>query len=189
MSSQAGPARKPSRLLVALPLLVFAALAGIFLLQLFSGRDISKVPSALIGEPAPKTVLPPLMPELPGMDTGTFAGKVTLVNVWGSWCGPCREEHPVMMALGEDARFDLVGFNYKDKPDNARRFLSDLGNPYAAIGTDEAGRSAIDWGVYGAPETFVIGKDGTIRYKFVGPLSPDTAATVLMPEVEKALAE
>jgi cytochrome c biogenesis protein CcmG/thiol:disulfide interchange protein DsbE len=174
---------------VLLPLLVFLGLAGLFLLQLLSGRDEAEVPSALLGLPAPQTNLPALEgSNLPGLDSKTFAGKVTLVNVFASWCAPCREEHPVLLALSQDKRFVMAALNYKDEPQNARRFLGDLGNPFQAIGVDEAGRTAIDWGVYGVPETFVIGKDGKIAYKHVGPLTPDTAQTLLLPAIEKALA-
>ncbi|MES0030342.1 DsbE family thiol:disulfide interchange protein [Mesorhizobium sp. M0040] len=181
------PARR--RLIVLLPLLVFLGLAGLFLAQLLPGHDVSEVPSALIGLPAPQTNLPALEgTNLPGLDSKQFAGKVTLVNVFASWCAPCREEHPVLLALSQDRRFVMAALNYKDQPENARRFLGDLGNPFQAIGVDEAGRTAIDWGVYGVPETFVIGKDGKIAYKHVGPLTPDSARTLLLPEIEKALA-
>ena len=180
---------EPRRWLAILPLLVFMALAGIFLAQLLSGRDNTTVPSALIGQPAPDTPLPPLEGvDLPGFEPSALAGKVTLVNVWASWCVPCRQEHPVLMDLAKQGRVDIVGFNYKDKPENARRFLADLGNPYSALGTDETGRAAIDWGVYGIPETFLIGKDGNIAWKHVGPFDPQNVATTLMPEIEKALA-
>ena len=183
------PAPPRRRLIVLLPLLVFLGLAGLFLLQLLSGRDEAAVPSALIGLPAPQTNLPALEgSNLPGLDSKAFAGKVTLVNVFASWCAPCREEHPVLLALSQDKRFVMTALNYKDQPENARRFLGNLGNPFQAIGVDEAGRTAIDWGVYGVPETFVIGKDGKIAYKHVGPLTPDSAQTLLLPEIEKALA-
>lgn len=190
MTTEIQPERPPvNKLFVLLPLLVFVALAGIFLAQLLSGRDISAVPSALIGEMAPRTNLPPLegMP-LSGLDSTKFPGKVTLVNVWASWCAPCREEHPVLLALAEDKRFDIAGLNYKDRPENARRFLGELGNPFTAIGVDQAGRTAIDWGVYGVPETFLVGRDGKILFKHVGPLTVDGARRVLLPEIEKALA-
>jgi len=177
------------RLFVLLPLLVFLGLAGLFLSQLLSGRDASEIPSALIGLPAPQTNLPPLEgANLPGLDSKSFAGRVTLVNVFASWCAPCREEHPVLLGLSQDKRFTLAALNYKDQPENARRFLGDLGNPYQAIGVDPAGRAAIDWGVYGVPETFVIGKDGKIAYKHVGPLTPDSVKALLLPQIEKALA-
>jgi cytochrome c biogenesis protein CcmG/thiol:disulfide interchange protein DsbE len=181
--------RPPRRLIVLLPLAVFLALAGIFLMQLLSGRDISEVPSALIGQPAPMTDLPPLKGgSLPGLDSKQFAGRVTLLNVFASWCAPCREEHPVLLALAQDKRYALVALNYKDKPENARRFLGDLGNPFSAIGVDGAGRTAIDWGVYGVPETFLIGKDGKIAYKHVGPMTPDSVRNQILPQIEKALA-
>jgi cytochrome c biogenesis protein CcmG/thiol:disulfide interchange protein DsbE len=183
------PSPSRRRLFVLLPLLVFLGLAGLFLSQLLSGRDASEIPSALIGQPAPQTNLPPLEgSNLPGLESKSFAGKVTLVNVFASWCAPCREEHPVLLALSEDKRFTLAALNYKDRPENARRFLGDLGNPYQAIGVDPAGRTAIDWGVYGVPETFVIGKDGKIAYKHVGPLTAESVKTLLLPQIEKALA-
>ncbi|WP_274627162.1 DsbE family thiol:disulfide interchange protein [Arvimicrobium flavum] len=195
MSADAGqPAEdgrpKPRRsLFVVLPLLIFGALATVFLAQLLSGRDISTVPSALIGQPAPQTKLPPLEGSgLPGLESDAFKGKVTLVNVWASWCAPCREEHPVLMALSQDKRFAVAGMNYKDKPENARRFIGDLGNPYDAIGVDQSGRTAIDWGVYGVPETYVVDRNGTILYRHVGPITPQAASSRLMPEIEKALA-
>ncbi len=187
--SREAPGPAPRRLFLLLPLGLFLALCGVFLMQLLSGRDISEIPSALIGEPAPATRLPPLPgTNLPGLDSGEFAGKVTLVNVFASWCVPCRDEHPMMMELGRDGRFSLAGLNYKDKPANALQFLSELGNPYTAIGTDDNGRAGIDWGVYGVPETFVVGRDGRIAYKHVGPLTPASVTDRLMPEIEKALA-
>ncbi|MCT7376513.1 DsbE family thiol:disulfide interchange protein [Chelativorans salis] len=193
MTTDQERAQKPRRLilfLLLLPLVVFLALSAVFLMQLFSGRDTSVVPSALIGQPAPRTELPPLEGmDLPGLSPGDFQGNVTLVNVWGSWCLPCRDEHPFLMQLGEDERIRLVGLNYKDRPENARRFLGELGNPFDAIGVDQSGRAAIEWGVYGVPETFLVGPDGTIRYKHVGPFTPRSLKNDLMPEVEKALAE
>ena len=182
-------ARRGPRLIVLLPLLIFLGLAAIFLMQLLSGRDIAAIPSALIGQTAPETTLPPLEgTNLPGLASKDFAGRVTLLNVWASWCAPCREEHPVLLGLSQDKRFTLAGLNYKDQPENARRFLGDLGNPFGAIGTDQTGRTAIDWGVYGVPETFVIGKDGKILFKHVGPLTQRSVASELMPQIEKALA-
>src|SRR5687768_5032391 len=157
---------KPRRFIVLVPLLLFLGLAALFLMQLLSGRDVAEIPSALIGQPAPETNLPPLEGmALPGIASRNFAGKVTLVNVWASWCAPCREEHPILLALSQDKRFGIAGLNCKDAPENARRFLGSLGNPYSAIGVDQAGRAAIDWGVYGVPETFLVGKDGEILFK------------------------
>lgn len=172
-----------------LPLAVFMALAGIFLLQLLSGRDASVVPSALIGAQAPATNLPPLENStLPGIDSASFEGQVTLVNVWASWCVPCRQEHPYLMAVGQDERISIAGINYKDRPENARRFLGELGNPFDSIGVDNSGRTAIDWGVYGVPETFLVGRDGTVLYKHVGPFSDTSFRDELVPAIEAALA-
>ncbi len=179
----------PRRWVVLLPLAIFVALAGVFLLQLMSGRDTSIVPSALIGQPAPKTELPPLAGSgLPGLSTEAMKGRLTLVNVWASWCVPCRAEHPILMDLAKDTRFDVVGFNYKDKPENALKFLRDLGNPFASLGADEKGRAAINWGVYGVPETYLVGTDGTILWKHVGPFTPTDVTERLYPQIEKTLA-
>ncbi|MCG6205719.1 DsbE family thiol:disulfide interchange protein [Rhodopseudomonas sp. HC1] len=180
--------------LVVLPVLVFAGLAVLFWFRL-GDRDISKIPSVLIGREAPQTVLPPLEElardgtPVPGIAPALFAGKVSVVNVWASWCVPCHDEAPLLTALGDDRRIQIVGINYKDKPDNARRFLGRYGNPFAAVGVDANGRAAIDWGVYGVPETFVVGRDGRIAYKLVGPITPDNLDKILKPEIEKALAK
>jgi cytochrome c biogenesis protein CcmG/thiol:disulfide interchange protein DsbE len=124
---------------------------------------------------------------VPGLASGDLAsGRVSVVNVFASWCAPCRDEHPVLTKLAQDPRIRLVGINYKDDAENARRFLGRLGNPYAAVGVDPKGRAAIDWGVYGVPETFVVAGDGTIRYKFVGPLTDEAVTNVLGPEIDKA---
>ena len=165
------------RVLYLLPVAVFTALAGLFLLRLFAG-DPSRVPSALIGRPVPAFVLEPLAglaqagQPVPGLSDADLKGRVTIVNVWASWCVPCRQEHPVLVELAKDPALRVVGINYKDNPENARRFLGALGNPFAAVGADQTGRAAIDWGVYGVPETFVVGPDGTIRHKHIGPLLP-----------------
>jgi cytochrome c biogenesis protein CcmG/thiol:disulfide interchange protein DsbE len=172
------PATAPSgRKWLLLPALAFAVLAAIFLLRIDQSRDsggnISKLPSALIGKPAPATALPPLQGlNLPGLDPALFKGGVTLVNIFASWCGPCRDEHPELLELAKRNDIRLIGFNYKDKDENARRFLGSLGNPYMAVGVDPSGRAGVEWGVYGVPETFVIAPDGTIAYKHVGPITP-----------------
>ncbi|MGF7008271.1 DsbE family thiol:disulfide interchange protein [Aminobacter sp. BE322] len=189
MSTETENPPRPRKLFILLPLLLFLALAGVFLAQLLSGRDLAVVPSTLIGQAAPKTELLPLEGvSLPGLNSADFIGKVTLVNVWASWCAPCREEHPVIVELSKDQRVTVAGFNYKDKPENARRFLGELGNPFDVLGVDPKGRSAIDWGVYGIPETFLVGKDGKVAFKHVGPMTPESVRATLMPEIEKALA-
>jgi cytochrome c biogenesis protein CcmG/thiol:disulfide interchange protein DsbE len=178
--------------LMSLPLIAFAALAAIFWFQLGSG-DPSRIPSALIGHPAPQTPLPPLQGLLdngapvPGLDPATFKGKVSVVNVWASWCIPCHEEAPLLTELAKDKRLQLIGINYKDAADNARRFLGRYGNPFGMVGVDGNGRAAIEWGVYGVPETFVVGREGTIVYKLVGPVTPDNINSVLKVEIDKAL--
>ena len=183
---------RSSRWLMALPLVVFAALAAIFWFRLGSG-DPSRIPSALIGRPAPQTVLPPLEgladngAAIPGLDPAIFKGKVSVVNVWASWCVPCHDEAPLLTELGRDKRLQIVGINYKDAADNARRFLGRYGNPFGIVGVDVNGRASIEWGVYGVPETFIVGREGTIVYKLVGPVTADNINTVLRTEIDKAL--
>ena len=197
-TSQGGASqqRTPWRriVLMALPLAGFLGLCVLFWFRLGDG-DPSRIPSALIGRPAPQTTLPPLeglvnsAGPVPGLDPGLFKGKVSIVNVWASWCVPCHDEAPLLTALGQqDKRLQLVGINYKDAPDNARRFLGRYGNPFGIVGVDGNGRAAIEWGVYGVPETFIVGRAGTIVYKLVGPITPENIDTVLKPEIEKALA-
>jgi cytochrome c biogenesis protein CcmG/thiol:disulfide interchange protein DsbE len=125
---------------------------------------------------------------MPGIDPADFKGAVTLVNVWASWCVPCHDEAPLLEAVASDKRIRLVGINYKDQPDNARRFLGRYGNPFAAAGADQNGRASMEWGVYGVPETFIVGRDGTIAYKLVGPITAANLAGIVKPEIEKALA-
>jgi len=186
------PAKRRNVLLL-LPLVIFLALAALFLFRLGSG-DPSRIPSALIGHPVPPTKLPPIEgltrdgKPVPGISNATFAGAVTIVNVWASWCVPCHDEVPFLDRLGKDKRIQLVGINYKDAADNARRFLNRYGNPFAAAGADTNGRTVIDWGVYGVPETFLVGRDGKIAYKLVGPIDANNLARVLEPEIAKALA-
>jgi cytochrome c biogenesis protein CcmG, thiol:disulfide interchange protein DsbE len=194
--SGATPSERPSTMrrgiLVLLPLLVFLGLAALFYMGLRDG-DPSILPSALIGKPMPKTDLPPIAglvrdgKPVAGLNDATFKNKVTLVNVWASWCVPCHDEVPFLEQLSHDKRFQLVGINYKDAPDDARRFLGRYGNPYAASGADRSGRESINWGVYGVPETYVIDRSGHITYKLVGPVSAANLQGALMPAVEKAL--
>jgi cytochrome c biogenesis protein CcmG/thiol:disulfide interchange protein DsbE len=173
-----------------LPIVVFAGLAVLFVVGL--GRDDpSRVPSVLIGKPAPEFDLPPLEGltrqgrPVPGFATADLRGQVTLVNIWASWCGPCRDEHPHLMTLSEMDGVRLVGINYKDEPENARRFLGALGLPYAAVGVDRKGRTFVDWGAYGVPETFLVDGDGVIRYKYIGPITPQALTETLLPRIEE----
>ena len=193
MTTQTGEtAPRTRRWLVVLPLIGFGVLAALFLLRLY-GEDPSRIPSALIGRPAPQTTLPALDgptrdgAAVPRLDPAVFKGKVSVVNVWASWCVPCHDEAPLLTELGKDKRLQLVGINYKDVPENARRFLGRYGNPFSVVGVDGNGRASIEWGVYGVPETFIVGRDGTIVYKLVGPITPQNVDRVLKAEIEKAL--
>lgn len=180
------------RILVLLPLIAFIALAALFFYRLGTG-DPARLPSALIGRPAPTIGLPGVPglerdgKAVPGVSNAIFQGAVSLLNVWASWCVPCHDEAPFLEQLSKDKRIQLIGINYKDTPDNARRFLNRYGNPFVATGRDETGRASIDWGVYGVPETFLIGRDGRIAYKLVGPITAENFGRTLVPEIEKAL--
>lgn len=179
----AAPSRR--NLLLLVPFALFTALAALLFFRLGAG-DPTRLPSVLIGKPAPALLLPPLAGiQLPGVEPEKFNGQVTLVNVWASWCVPCRDEHPFLVKFAADKRISIVGINYKDGEENAREFLARLGNPYRAIGVDRAGRAAIEWGVYGVPETFLVGRDGKILYKQIGPID-DHSFALLMKEIEKA---
>lgn len=194
MSGDVAPQDGKRRLGIYLPLILFGALALLFLFRLFAG-DPQRLPSALIGKPAPRTelaALPGLVragQPVPGMVVGGSSRDVVVLNVFASWCVPCRDEHPSLMDLAETMKGKAVriaGLNYKDRPDAALKFLVELGNPYSEVGVDAGGRAGIEWGVYGVPETFVIRPDGIIAFKHVGPLSPDKLRKILIPEIEKA---
>lgn len=174
------------------PVAIFAAVAGLFLVALQKG-DPSKIPSALIGKPAPAVALSPVEglgkpgAPLPGFATADLAkGRPAIVNFWASWCVPCVEEHPQLMALAKRTGVALYGINHKDQPANARRFLERYGNPFLAVGADANGRAAIEWGVYGMPETFIVDGQGRIAYKHVGPISPEALEKRILPALAKA---
>jgi cytochrome c biogenesis protein CcmG/thiol:disulfide interchange protein DsbE len=182
-----------TRILILAPVVLFVALTSLLFVRLYAG-DPSKVPSALQNKPVPEfalEALPGLSGEngpVPGFDTASLkTGEVTLVNVWASWCIPCRDEHPYIDALSQDPRFRMFGLNYKDQPDNARRFLGRYGNPFDAVGVDRRGRTGIDWGVYGVPETFIVDGEGRIVFKYIGPINQAILDEVMLPEIEKAL--
>jgi len=191
--TQPAARRGLSRYVVALiPLVVFggiAATAGKMLYdQDFHGKDISEIPSALLGTKAPSLNLAPLEgSNLPALTDAAVKGKLTLVNVFASWCIPCRQEHPILKQLAADGRLNIVAINYKDKSANALQFLGELGNPFNAIGVDPNGKAAIDWGVYGVPESYLVGPDGTILYKRVGPFDEISMKEGLFPAMEKVL--
>jgi cytochrome c biogenesis protein CcmG/thiol:disulfide interchange protein DsbE len=188
------PRRLGPSLAVLVPLALFLLVAGLFFARLDSGKDSSLLPSVLIGHPAPQTPLPPVAglvrdgQPVPGLAPADFTGQVTVLNVWASWCVPCHDEAPLLMRLAQDKRIRVVSINQKDDADNARRFLGRYGNPYAAVGADRNGRASIEWGVYGVPENFIVGRDGKIAFKLVGPLTSDNLDSVFRPEIEKAIA-
>ena len=187
----AEPRTGRSRLLVW-PLAIFAVLAIVFALAL-TGGDPSRLPSALIGRPAPAIALPALeglndgAQPIGGFDSASLAtGEVSVVNFWASWCAPCVQEHPLLVALKERTGVKLYGVNYKDQAATARRFLGRYGNPFVAVGVDANGRAAIDWGVTGMPETFIVNGKGEIVYKHIGPISAETLESKIIPMIRAA---
>ena len=176
----------PRRALYLLPLLLFAVIAGYFLWGLASDRNPNLVPSALIDKPAPAFDLPPLEGlDRPGLATADLQnGEVALVNFFASWCLPCRAEHPLLMGLAESGGVRVLGIAYRDKPEDARRWLGQYGNPYERVGVDDRGRTSIDFGVSGVPETFVIDREGRIRYQHIGPLMASDIEDKIVPLIE-----
>lgn len=172
------------RLLYLLPVALFVAVAVYFLLALNPNRDPGLLPSALINKPAPQFDLAGLTGGI-GLTRNAFKGQVALVNFFASWCEPCRDEQAILMRLVRDDHVPLYGIAYKDKPADTQRFLAQFGDPYRAIGVDENGRTAINFGVYGVPETYVIDKEGRVRLRVVGPITADSAARELLPLIAK----
>ena len=173
----------------AIPLVVSASLFAVLFFYLYriqSGEfDPKTIPSALIGKPAPAFALSSPGGLGPGLSNTDLIGKVTLVNVFASWCVPCLAEHPLMMRLAKNRSITVVGINYKNKDDQAVAWLKENGNPYARIGADRDGRVSIDWGVYGVPETYVLDRQGIIRFKHVGPVTPRVLKTKILPLIER----
>lgn len=183
---------KPRARSTLAPFMFFIALAGFFAVALFSG-DPHKLPSALIGKQVPTVNFAALdgLADAKGPVAGFSGadlakGQVTVVNFWASWCAPCVEEHPVLTELAKLGGVPVFAVNYKDQPENSLRFLGRYGNPFARLGSDPTGRGAIEWGVYGMPETFVVNGKGEIIYKHVGPMTLESVATKIMPAIEKA---
>jgi cytochrome c biogenesis protein CcmG/thiol:disulfide interchange protein DsbE len=190
-ASSTPPPRKAYGIL-GVPLGIFAALVLMFAFALNSG-DPAKLPSTLIGKKAPEIQLPALEGLTDGQhpinaftSADLASGKVSVVNFWASWCAPCAEEHPMLVALKEKADVTLFGINYKDQASAARRFLGRYTNPFTAVDVDAMGRTAIEWGVYGMPETFIINGRGEIVYKHVGPLTPEELESVIFPAIRAA---
>jgi cytochrome c biogenesis protein CcmG/thiol:disulfide interchange protein DsbE len=195
MPSEAREETRPDlrrSVLVALPSLIFIVLAVMFAVALYTG-DPSRLPSALIGKQAPEMVLPPLEglrengAEVPGFSTAELRrGEVTIVNFFASWCAPCIQEHPLLMALKQETGLRIYGVNYKDPSPGGRRFIGRYGNPYTAVGIDTNGRAAIEWGVYGMPETFIVDGEGRIVWKHVGPITAEALQRQIMPAIRAA---
>jgi len=167
----------------------YIPLAVFFVIAVFLGIGLTMnprdIPSPLIGKPVPNFSLPPVKGRTLGLSSEDLRGQVALVNVFASWCVACREEHPVLMELGRKGIVPIHGLNYKDKPDDAKAWLDQLGDPYTRTGADIDGRVAIDWGVYGVPETFVVDRNGTIAYKQIGPITPEVLRDKILPLIAK----
>lgn len=170
-------------LLYAAPIVLMAGLGVVFYIGL--SKDPKLLPSALIGESAPQFELPALLVDDDEVSSASIEGKVVLINFFASWCGPCRIEHPLLMSIADAGEVPLYGINYKDAEVDAKRWLANFGDPFSEIGVDLDGRTGIDWGVYGLPETFLLNRQGQIVYKHVGPLSPEVFTTEIMPIVRE----
>jgi cytochrome c biogenesis protein CcmG/thiol:disulfide interchange protein DsbE len=170
------------------PLIVFLALAAALAVTLyqirFEGRDIAEIPSPLINRSVPTFDLPPVAGRERGLKSDDLIGQVTLVNFFASWCAPCQLEHPVLTELAAKELVPVYGINYKDKPEDARRWLDRLGDPYHRAGADLDGRVGIEWGVYGLPETFIVDREGRIAYKHTGPIFPQDVEECILPLIE-----
>lgn len=171
------------RLIFLVPLATLAGLIAYFIIGM--QRDPSAIPSVLIGRPAPVFSLPAIEGRANGLSSESFKGEVTLLNVFASWCISCRIEHPQLIEIAKGGEATLVGLNWKDKPGDGARWLEALGDPYAAIGDDANGRVALDYGVSGAPETFVIDARGVVRHKIIGPITPEIWEGELRPLVRE----
>jgi cytochrome c biogenesis protein CcmG/thiol:disulfide interchange protein DsbE len=165
-----------------LPVVFFAALVAVFALGL--GKDPTFVPSPLLGKPAPAFDLPDLRDPDRRVTEQDLRGQVTLLNVWATWCSGCRQEHEALLAIARESGVPIIGLNWKDDPEAARQWLQMLGDPYAAVPVDQVGDVAIDWGVYGAPETFLIGPDGTVLYKHIAPITAEVWQAEFLPRIQ-----
>jgi len=177
--------RRATRLRYLFPLAAFVALMLTFGWALNSNRNPSEIPSALIGKPVPQFALPAVKGRALPLSSTDLGGEVSLVNVFASWCVACREEHPVFMQIRAENLVPIHGLNYKDRPDDAAKWLDTMGDPYTRTGADLNGRAAIDWGVYGVPETFVITKDGHIAHKHIGAVTPKDLEETILPLIRR----
>ncbi|MGA2493838.1 MAG: DsbE family thiol:disulfide interchange protein [Roseiarcus sp.] len=174
--------RRPWRPIYYAPIVAFAALSVVLAWGLT--RDPSAIPTPLIGKPVPQFALSPVKGRLLGLSSADLVGEPSIVNVFASWCVECRIEHPLIMQMKARAVAPIHGLNYKDHPDDAARWLNTFGDPYTRTGADLDGRVAIDWGVYGVPETFVIGADGRIAFKHIGPLTAEVVERTIIPLID-----
>lgn len=181
IEARSGATRR--RLLYAAPMVAFAGAAGLFASRL--GVDPDRIPSALVGKPVPTFSLPPVPGRKLGLSSGDLYGEVSLVNVFASWCVACREEHPLLMRLFREKVVAIHGIDYKDDPGDGARWLGAMGDPYTRTGVDRNGRVGIEWGVYGVPETFVVGSDGVIAYKQIGVLTEESLNQTILPMISR----
>lgn len=169
-----------------LPFVAFVALAVLFVVGLNPKRDIRAIPSPLIGKPAPSIALTDVMDPNRPVTNAAFKGQIYIVNVWGTWCEQCREEHDELLTIAQQKVVPIIGLVYMDQRDNAKQWLEQLGNPYTVVAFDTDGRTAIDWGVYGAPETFLVDGRGRIIYKFISPMTPEVWEREFLPRIAAA---
>ncbi|MFT6658596.1 DsbE family thiol:disulfide interchange protein [Maritalea sp.] len=170
-----------------IPLIITGGLFALFASQI--SKDSTLLPSALLNKPAPQFELEPIEGhDQPGFSTADLIGQITVVNVFASWCVPCRQEHEFILEMSKRDDLKVYGINYNDQPENARAFLAELGNPYDRIGSDRNRRVSLDWGVYGIPETYLVNQDGLIVYKHTGPISAQSFENSVIPAIEKAVA-
>ncbi len=174
------------RLVFLLPILIVAVLVAVFWIGLDPKRDKSVLPSALVGKPAPAVDLPALNDGAPRLSLDGFKGQLIAVNFFASWCLPCRAEHPLLKQVTAEFGVPVIGVSWKDKPDASRAYIAELGDPYAATGTDESGRTGIDFGITGIPETFLVDAKGVVRYRLAGPLTPGNLRSDLAPAIAEA---
>ncbi|MGA2187890.1 MAG: DsbE family thiol:disulfide interchange protein [Steroidobacteraceae bacterium] len=169
-----------------LPFAAFVALVVLFAFGLNPNRDIHALPSPLIGKAAPPFSLTDVMDPNRSVSNSAFKGQVYIVNVWGTWCEACRQEHDTLLAIARQQVVPIIGLVYMDERDKAKQWLEQSGNPYAAVAIDADGRAAIDWGVYGAPETFLVDERGRIVFKFISPMTPDVWQREFLPRIAAA---
>jgi cytochrome c biogenesis protein CcmG/thiol:disulfide interchange protein DsbE len=169
-----------------LPFAAFVALALLFAFGLNPKRDIHALPSPLIGKPAPQFALTDVLDAERVVSNSGLQGQVYVLNVWATWCVPCREEHESLLAISQTHLVPLIGLDWKDNRERSKLWLQQLGNPYQAVAFDGDGRAAIDWGVYGAPETYLIGKDGKVLFKFISPMTQQIWDEEFVPRIEAA---